>query len=289
MKTKAPILFSFFLLTAFFGFQSFNSFNTSSYHYVKPLRSGGLAADNGDDATGGPFSTWECIDCHGGGTYNPTIEINLFDSGMNMSSSYIPGDTYTVQLVVAATSGSPAGYGVQAVALNTSDIQAGNFNSALTNNSQITNLSGRQYIEQNGRNVAGIFEFEWVAPTMGTGDVIIYGVGLAVNGSGTNGDSQSPYIVKTISENALSITDFNFKNKIKLYPNPSTGDVKIKLASFYEKVDVTVSNIMGQTVLTKSNLNTDFISFSMSSNPGLYFANLRNDKGEQATIRFIIM
>ena len=289
MKSKTPFLFSIFLLMAFIGFQSFNSFNSSTYHKVEPFRSGGFAAVNGDDGTGGPYTTEECDGCHGGGSYNPTIEINLIDSGMNITPSYIPGDTYTLQMIIAATAGSPAGYGAQGVALNSSNLQAGTFNSAITPNSQITTLSGRQYIEQDGRNVAGIFEFEWVAPTMGTGDVTIYASGLAVNGSGTGGDSYTSAFTKTFTENALSIADFEFQNNVKLYPNPSSGNVTINLASYYEKVDLRVTNILGQNIITKTELNTDFISFSMENNPGLYFANLHNDKGEWAVIKFIVM
>ena len=289
MTTKTPFLFSIFLLIAFIGFQSFKSFNTGSYHKVEPFRSGGFAAVSGEDGTGGPYTTEECDGCHGGGSYNPTIEINLIDSGMNITSSYIPGDTYTVQMVIAATSGSPAGYGAQGLALNTSNLQAGTFNSAITPNSQITNLSGRQYIEHDGRNAAGIFEYEWVAPAIGTGDVIIYASGLAVNGSGTGGDSYTFANTKNLTENALSIADFNFKNNVKLFPNPSSGDITIKFATYYEKVDLKVTNIIGQTLITKTDFNTDFISFSMENKPGLYFASLQNDQGSRATIRFIVM
>jgi len=288
MKTKTPIFFSFFLLTAFIGFQSFNSFNNGSFHKVQPLRSGGLAAVNNDDGTGGPYTNADCFDCHGGGSYNPTFEINLIDSGMNITSSYIPGDTYTVQMVIAATSGSPVGYGAQGVALNTSDQQAGNFTAVITPNSQITSLNGRQYIEHDGRNAAGVFEFTWVAPTTGTGDVKIYAAGLAVNGSGTGGDSYASNVT-TLTENALGIADYNFRNNVKLYPNPNSGEVSIILASYYEKVDLMVTNILGQTIMTKTDLNTDFISFSMKNKPGLYFANLHNDKGEWAIMRFIVM
>ena len=290
MKTPKLILFSIFLLIAYIGFQSFNNFNSNTYHNIALFKSGGLAAAFGDDGTGGPLSNVDCIDCHGGGSYSPTIEINLFDSNTNLVSSYIPEDTYTVQLVVAATSGSPAGYGVQGVALTSTNQQAGNFNSPITPNSQIVNLSGRQYIEQNEYNVAGVFEFEWVAPVIGTGDVKVYAAGLAVNGaSGTNGDSATSSIMKTISENILSIADLKFKDNLKIYPNPSAGTVNIKLGTYFEKVDLNVSNFIGQTILKKTFENTNILSFSMNDKKGVYFANLINERGERANIRFIIM
>ena len=275
-------------MIAFIGFQSFKNYKPNVYHKVKPFKSGGLALKNGDDATGGPYNTAECIDCHGGGSYAPTIQVNLFDSNMNNTSAYIPGDTYKVQLVISATSGSPAGYGMQAVALNNSNQQAGNFSSAISLNSQITSLSGRQYIEQNGYNVSGVFEYNWVAPTTGTGNVKIYGVGLAVNGSGTSGDSQSPYVIKTITESALSITDLNLKDRLKLYPNPSPGKIHIDLGMSYEKLNLTVTNTLGQIVLTKTESNTDNFSFSMEGKTGLYFATIYNNLGEQANIKFIV-
>ena len=78
--------------------------------------SGGRAA-GGQDKTGSPVSSGTCSGCHSGGSFGASVAATLKDVGGNVVTSYVPGDTYTLEIQVSNSTGSPAGYGAQAVAL----------------------------------------------------------------------------------------------------------------------------------------------------------------------------
>ncbi|GAA4901410.1 hypothetical protein GCM10023311_28890 [Flaviramulus aquimarinus] len=61
----------------------------------------------------------------------------------------------------------------------------------------------------------------------------------------------------------LSITDNNPRiNSSKLYPNPFTNQMNITIDGVYEKVDITVLNVLGQSLYFKSFNNQDHIEIS---------------------------
>ncbi|MBL4654030.1 MAG: T9SS type A sorting domain-containing protein [Flavobacteriales bacterium] len=163
--------------------------------------SGGRAAA-GQDRTGSPVSTGTCSACHSGGSYGPSVTATLKDASSNIVTSYIPGNTYTLEIQVSNSTGSPASYGAQAVALLSGNVQAGSF-TAIGSTNQVSNLNGREYPEHQGTDADGFFEYSWVAPTAGSGDVVLYAVGMPVDGTGsTGGDEVSSSISVTFTEAA---------------------------------------------------------------------------------------
>lgn len=168
-----------------------------------PMRSNGAAQMGLGDRTGSPIggSGSSCANCHSGGSFNPTITINVLDGGGNSITSYTPGDTYTIEYTVTAGSGSPAGYGMQGLAVDAAENAAGNLNSVNTANTQITASAGVQYLEHSSISVSGVFSADWTAPTAGTGLVSIYARGLAVNANGgTSGDQASASVSVGLTE-----------------------------------------------------------------------------------------
>ena len=196
------IAFSFGLISASFSAHKMWSGKISSYTPTPP-RSNGAAAMGLGDRTGSPISGAgsSCANCHSGGSFNPTISIDVKDAGLNSVTSYIPGDTYTIEYNVIAGSGSPSGYGMQAVTLNSSNGAAGNIFSPSSPNTQVTSFGGVQYLEHQSVSSTGTFQTSWTAPLAGTGAVSIYARGLAVNGNGgTSGDDASTSVLLGLTE-----------------------------------------------------------------------------------------
>ncbi|MCH2042771.1 MAG: T9SS type A sorting domain-containing protein [Saprospiraceae bacterium] len=169
--------------------------------------SSGAGAAFNADYTGSFHSSAACTNCHSnsGNFGTTTFSIQVLDNG-NPVTSYIPGQTYTVQTTVVASSGSPSRYGSQAVALlSSNNNQAGSFGSPTTGGTRITNISGRSYLEHGGgNNTTGVFSAPWTAPTTGSGTVIFHGIGLAANGGSTAGDDVSSQITVSLTETVIT-------------------------------------------------------------------------------------
>ncbi|MGJ8661904.1 MAG: choice-of-anchor V domain-containing protein, partial [Bacteroidota bacterium] len=156
-------------------------------------------ASSGLDRTGGPLSGGQtCSACHSGGSGSTSISFVLKNSSNVAVTSYIAGATYTAEFQVTSTLASK---GFQAVALKSGNTQAGSFTTAITTQSQISTLSGKQYPEHQGASSTGLFKFTWVAPIAGSGNVTFYSCGNGVNGNGgTSGDLSSTAISNVITE-----------------------------------------------------------------------------------------
>ena len=165
-------------------------------------RSGGAAANNLGDRTGSPLGSAAGCSCHGGGSYSPSLAISVKDTAFNTVSEYIPGEEYTIEFNATSTSGNPAGYGFQGIAITPNGfLQAGTVTASITSNTQVIPFSGRSIVEHQGVSSSGVFQVSWTAPAVGFGNVNIYGRALAVDGTGgTGGDNQSTSTLLTLSE-----------------------------------------------------------------------------------------
>jgi hypothetical protein len=155
---------------------------------VLTSKSSGPAASGNGNRTGSPGSNGTCTSCHSGGSFGTSITASVTDLLGNSITAYTPGDSYYVEYQVSSTSGIPK-YGFQSVMLTSTNANAGDFDSVLTINTQITTLSGKEYPEQSAKSTSGNFKVRWVAPSTGSGLVTLYYIGNAVNNnSGTSGD-----------------------------------------------------------------------------------------------------
>lgn len=70
----------------------------------------------------------------------------------------------------------------------------------------------------------------------------------------------------------LSLADFNFQNSINVYPNPATDEITIQLDRKYEKISISITNVIGQTVY-HNNFNTslDKINLPLTMESGIFF------------------
>lgn len=209
-------------------------------YVVLQSRSGGPGAVQNLQVTGAPGSTGmaagqpgTCANsgCHNGGSFNPSLSVQLLEAG-NPVTSYEPGKTYTLKVVTTPGTGSPARYGFQALSLNEANEQAGEWG-ALSGSMQQINMNNRDYIEHSAPSVSNIFEIPWVAPSAGAGAVTFYSASVAANGNGgTSGDAVASSSL-TIEEDAFNNT-FNLQKQyanIRVLPNPVRDLLNLQITS----------------------------------------------------------
>lgn len=154
--------------------------------------SGGPFTTVRQDRAGSPISNGACSACHGGGSFNASVTLSVFDGLNQPATTYTAGDMYTVSVRV---SGAGAGaYGMQMVGLDASNAQAGSLSSPSSSATVTTSTAGIDYFEHSSPVVPGMgdvavgFETTWT-PGQATGIVTFYASGLAANfNGGTSGD-----------------------------------------------------------------------------------------------------
>ena len=178
----------------------FSVFTLISMWIILSSRSGGLAAVGNQDNTGRP-GTSNSGSCHGGGSFGTSASIQVLDNNIAIST-YFPGQTYTLRVTYSSSTGNPVGFGSQTVAVLSSNTNtnAGNLGNVVSSNTQISNLQGRQYLEQQQLNSSGVFEVSWTAPSSGSGNVNFYSSGFAANGNGATSGDQATTATLTLSE-----------------------------------------------------------------------------------------
>lgn len=230
--------------------------------------SGGRAAA-GQDRTGSPIANGTCAACHSGGSFSASSSAVITNSSGIAVTSYIPGQTYTVTYTVNATGAS--GYAMQASMLNANNANAGDFLSATSANTQLSTLGGVEYLEHQQVQATGVFTGTWQAPVAGSGDVTLYGVGLAVNGTGsTGGDQVTPAIQVVLSEDNNTNVN-NIEGAIALfdvYPMPNQGNFTVQNNSPENATMLQVVNMTGQVVAAQQ------LNLAQNASQALSFPNL---------------
>ena len=82
-----------------------------------------------------------------------------------------------------------------------------------------------------------------------------------------------------ISVTLVGIMENDFGPSFNFYPNPTSGKITIDLGKHYKTIDVSVKNVLGQLVLSKTYKTTNQLSFRIKGSSGVYFVELRTDEG----------
>ncbi len=287
-------LFSIVLVSVlFFIIQSFKNtektsdyYSPKDYHATSMFGSSGAAASGLGDRTGSPVASGTCANCHAGGSFSPSITLNITDNTATPVTSYIAGQEYNLSFTVNTGSGSPGAYGMQATALLANNLAAGTF-STPSSNAQIIPESGRSYFEHNARSTTPTFTSKWTAPASGNGAVTFYFIGNAVNGTGgTGGDQATAGTSLTLTE-TLSSIDFVFQKNIKLEQNPIKEALKINLTENYETIDLEIFDLSGKSIFTKNYTNVNTINEQVSLSSGVYFVKLKNEDNLKAELKLV--
>jgi hypothetical protein len=231
-----------------------------------PPRSNGAANMGLGDRTGGPLSGGaSCMDCHGAGTFQPNIALTVLDAGSNQVTEYTPGDTYTIQYNVTST-GSPAGFGMQSVALNLSNGAAGTLNTPGTPNTQIVPIAGLQYLEHSGISTTGVFEVNWVAPAQGMGTVNFFARGIAVNGNGvTAGDIATAPFSLALTEAGFNDIAYSSSTYCSDQSNPSPVQSGEQGGVYSSSAGLSINSANGEIDLLTSTPGTYTVTYTFSN------------------------
>lgn len=252
-------------------------------------RSSGPGSAASLEVTGAPGSTGDmgtCANsgCHTAGSFDPSLALSVDPGDYVPTTVYVPGQTYFLNLEF--TVDGQVGTGFQAVALDGNNAQAGSW-STIPSLAQVTNLSGRDYLEHLGPQTfnGGVsWDAEWTAPAAGTGDVTFYVAGLAINGNGNSGGDGVATQTITLTEMPPSSTtqiDRGFA-AIDLFPNPVIDRTTVSITS-EEPGDfqMNVLNTVGQVIQSeKINLQAGQNERNLNLSDlqsGLYFLQVVGD------------
>jgi len=256
-----------------------------------PLVLSGTAYGGIGDTTGSPLSTMTCSGggCHGGANYGASVSISVLNDSGNVVNSYIPGQSYILQLSISSSSGSPAGYGAQAVVLDSLNNQAGTLDTVLTPNSRISSFDNRFYLEQYGLN-SGTLRAVWTAPPAGRGRVTIYSAGAAVDGWGNMTDDEATSAVSlSLSESPSSGIIHLQNDKLRVFPNPAAnGKFNILYIGESGNYRLEITDFTGKSVLEKGifiESGTYYpIELTEQIMSGLFVVKLRNKTSCYSTV-----
>ena len=208
------------------------------------------------DFTGSPVSAGTCNNCHNGGNFSPTPQIEVLDAGVPVTQ-YIPGQAYTVRLTINS-SNFPSGFGFQLVSLDGANNDGGLFGIAPSGTRTIK-VSNRTYFEHSQRQGVNQWEIPWTAPSNGTGDVSMFAVGNAVNANGgTSGDVAGTTFF-TVIEDAGSATSSTYLEKqINIFPVPVQSHLTIDLQDLQMNYGGTdIVDMQGKMIVNSSEKNIE--------------------------------
>lgn len=266
-------------------------------YVVLQSRSGGPGGVANLQVSGAPGSTGSkgtCANtgCHTAGAFDPSLSIELLN-GTDPVTEYTPGQTYTLRITNNPGNGTPVRYGFQAVALNSSDTQAGDWGDVGSGKLTVT-LSGRKYVEHSAPSPGNTFEMEWIAPDAGTGDVTFYSASLAANGNNaTSGDGTANNSL-TIAEGNINATSDSQKPLagMRLVHNPVIDDeIRLQIESlqsgeFQLRLLDLSGNLLHKENLTLSAGLQEHVIPVASLSSGVYIAQL-SGKGNLTAVRVV--
>jgi hypothetical protein len=142
--------------------------------------------------------------CHNNVSPNTAVVVAVDSAGTGVTS-YVPGMTYTIQVVGLNITSLPAcGFQLSVVkGTGTNQSQAGTF-SGLPANVHTAVVNGITVVEHSSPivGVGGVYtiSFQWTAPAAGAGTISIYAVLNAVNQNGLNTGDEFNFSVTTVTE-----------------------------------------------------------------------------------------
>jgi len=131
-----------------------------------------------------------------------------------------------------------------------------------------------QYIVDNNLRGAIIWEI--------TGDYIETSPGSGV--------IESTVLVDAINDVFCGNTNITEEKKdieISCYPNPTNEKVFINFNEIQDKIDVEITNILGETVSVFEFNNTDIVDFNINNKNGLYIIKVKTNKGLTYSFKII--
>lgn len=161
------------------------------------------------------------------------------------------------------------------------------------------NKSGSAYIFKRGANSNWSQIQKIVASDRSAEDQ--YGFAVTIDGNYTmvgaytededasSGDSLessgSAYIYELAS--STGFYDANIYSKLLVCPSPTHGRSIINLGRHFNKMSLTIRNILGQEISSYQFKDVEIIEFEINNIPGIYMLNLRDEIGNSKTLKIL--
>ncbi|MBT7827915.1 MAG: T9SS type A sorting domain-containing protein [Bacteroidetes bacterium] len=111
-------------------------------------------------------------------------------------------------------------------------------------------------------------------------------------------DKTGNYAVEIQKENCLdtsncyyieisSIKENSFAEKLNVFPNPTSGSLKVDLGKVHENIFVHITDEMGQTITSSSHSNTSEIDLIIRAKAGTYYIIISNGVGQRAVLQIV--
>jgi hypothetical protein len=92
--------------------------------------------------------------------------------------------------------------------------------------------------------------------------------------------------VNIVSGLSVGIIENDFGNKFKLFPNPTSGQFSIDLGSMHKSVTISITDITGRLVLSKTFMNSALINLKVAEPAGVYFIAIESED-QKSVIKFL--
>lgn len=113
------------------------------------------------------------------------------------------------------------------------------------------------------------------------------------NGLNTVSQAGSAYVFDVNEPNTLEslttlgILDVSFNLRIKAYPNPVNNRLKIDLGHFFNDIDITINNLLGQQVFFKNYQNKVLIELPFNLPKGMYLVEVKVENRIASVLKII--
>lgn len=255
------ILLSIAVLASLSFVYQLSSNNTKYEAYANEAGSAGGYSSSVSDGQ-------SCFYCHTGSTPNAGGGMASILS-TSLANGYIPGQTYTITVLITNTGSTKIGFEVSAEE-TTNNTKVGNIVITDASRTKLTNSSSaitHQLAGTPAISGSNSWQFDWVAPVAGTGEVTFYG---SFNSSNANSHPLGDEIYTTtytVQEDLSSaISELKAGNTLIVYPNPFKDVLQLDLNEDIDKIEI--FSIDGRVVYSSINEKT----ISTSSLPaGVYY------------------
>lgn len=231
--------------------------------------------------TGSPGDNSTCFNnCHGNSPGNGNQnEVTTINHDIPLDG-YIPGTTYNVSVECVGNGTSSFGF-----SLTCEDGAGDNVGTLINGTGTQTNGSGNYvtHLSNTGGIGSKTWNFQWTAPSAGTGSVTFYSASIYGNGNNSNsGDFMvlaENGAVENVGAGILEVTE----GEIGLFPNPASTEVSFGSRPVDEPIGFEIYDLSGKLVQQGGFEAGDMPTIELdraSMVGGMYLLKLSDDRTE---------
>lgn len=224
-----------------------------------------------DRTSSGLNSCGDAISCHGSTSGSGNLFILIYNQSGSIVTSYIPGSTYEVNVVLSSNNTSGKA-GFQSIAVSNTGLSAGTVSASLMpSKTKVVSIPGKSLVVNNTSDVASItssgivtWKYAWTAPSTGLANINFNAIANSANGNGQN-TNDTIYTANTLLQQAVTGVEDQFITGLinNTYPNPATNFVNVSLTASQKGI-YRVFDLTGK-VVSKSTFEGDKIQLNIAS------------------------